>query len=145
MRFPPFISAWVTRIRPYNCSTMAYSTLDTPTAGTGALVGSHSPVLTSTITDSVNGAVTIDLSGLNGPNNVDIDRVSGVNNDVFTLGNFGTSNTNTSPGGAQWDTEQHLVIENTNANNTDTIQWGSGAYDITDALHAGTHQPSSVT
>ena len=66
-------------------------TLDTPTAGTGALVGTQSFVLASTITDNVNAAVKFDFSGLNGPNLIDVDRVAGTNNDVFTLGNFGTN------------------------------------------------------
>ena len=71
-------------------------TLDTPTAtaGTGALVGingGRSWTGRSTITDSVNAAVKFDFSGLNGPNNIDADRVTGVATDVFTLGNFGTN------------------------------------------------------
>jgi hypothetical protein len=114
-------------------------TLDT-TAGTGALVGTG-PALGggfSTISDTGAGATTIDLSGLAGPNHVQIDRGSGVNNDVFTLGNFGTNNTQ---GGGTNATQQQLSIFNTNVNNTDTIRFGSGAYDIFDAAHGATINP----
>ena len=112
-------------------------TLDTPTAGTGALVASATGNLGaptaagSTITDHVDAAVNFNFSGLNGPNNIDVDRVSGVATDVYTLGNFGTN----ADGANQFTTAQHLVIENTNANNRDTINFGSGAYDIADAAH----------
>jgi hypothetical protein len=115
-------------------------TLDTPTAGTGALVGDVFGGVASTITDSGPGAVNFDFSGLNGPNNIDVTRVSGVNNDVFTLGNFGTNLIGANP----FTTAQHLVIENGNINNTDTINFGSGAYDITDALHSTVNPHSYV-
>jgi len=59
----------------------------------------------------------------NGPNNAD----------VYTLGNFGT-NVGVSTA------EQQLQIQNGNPANTDTINFGSGAYVITDAPHPnGTH------
>lgn len=106
-------------------------TLDTPTAGTGALVGM--PGLPSFINSSVAAAVNFDFSGLNGANNIDVNRLNTNNADVYTLGNFGT-NLGTPA------TEQQLTIENTNPANTDTIKFGSGAYLITDELHpAGTH------
>jgi hypothetical protein len=52
---------------------------------------------------------------------------------VYTLGNFGTNN------GVFVDA-QRLVIFNDASNNTGTINFGSGAYIITDAAHpAGSH------
>ena len=106
-------------------------TLDTPTAGTGALVGT--PGLSSFINSSVAAAVNFDFSGLNGPNNIAVNRLNTNNADVYTLGNFGT-NLGTPA------TEQQLTIENTNPANTATIKFGSGAYIIADELHpAGTH------
>jgi hypothetical protein len=105
-------------------------TLDTPNAGTGALVGTLTG-LPSSITDNVNAAVKFDFSGLNGPNNIDVARVDNVAADVYTLGNFGTNIIGASP----FSTAQHLLIENGNANNRDTINWGSGAYVIADAPH----------
>ena len=106
-------------------------TLDTPTAGTGALVGM--PGVSSEINDSVVSAVKFDFSGLNGANDIVVNRLSTNNADVFTLGNFGTNL------GAP-TTEQHLTIDNGNPANTGTINFGSGAYLITDAPHpAGTH------
>ncbi len=53
-------------------------TLDTTTAGTGALVGTAGGGSFSTIHDSGAGAVNFDFSGLNGANNIQIDRVAGV-------------------------------------------------------------------
>ena len=102
--------------------------LDTPTAGTGALVGTAAGAIFSTITDHFAGAVSLDFSGLNGPNNIDEFRGSGVNADAFTLGNFGTDNAGATP----FTTSQHLTMFNGNAANTATISFGSGAYDITD-------------
>ena len=112
------------------------TTLDTPTAGTGALVGNAAGTLASSITDN-GGAAKFDFSGLNGPNNIDVDRVSGAVTDIYTLGNFGTNAVGATP----FSTAQHLVIENTNTNNGGTINFGSGAYDITDSPHAATNSP----
>jgi hypothetical protein len=106
-------------------------TLDTPAAGTGALVGL--PGLSSEINDSVSAAIKFDFSGLNGPNDIDVNRLMTDNADVYTLGNFGTYV-------GVPTAEQQLTIENDNPANTATINFGSGAYLITDALHpAGTH------
>ena len=91
------------------------------------------PGRSSIINSSVAAAVNFDFSGLNGANNIDVNRLNTNNADVYTLGNFGT-NLGTPA------TEQQLTIENTNPANTDTIKFGSGAYLITDELHpAGTH------
>jgi hypothetical protein len=104
------------------------TTLDTPNAGTGALVGV--PGGESMINSKVAAAVNFDFSGLNGPNDIAVNRNdtdgNGSNNaDVYTLGNFGTNN------GAP-TTEQQLTITNGNAANVATINFGSGAYMITD-------------
>ena len=107
-------------------------TLDTPNAGTGALVGGNQGP--SEFVDHAATAVNLDFSGLNGANDIHVDRGSGVNNDVFTLGNFGTNNLVAA-------NSQELIITNGNANNTDTINFGSGAYQIFDAPHAGTNNP----
>src|SRR5262249_41952125 len=124
--------------------------LDTPSAGTGALVasvnpappvppaqfpggdGTSVPAGPSTITDHFAGNVKIDLSGLNGPNNVIVDRGATVNNDTYTLGNFGTDNRGLA-------TSQSLTILDTQPGNVDTINFGSGAYNIADAPHTANH------
>jgi len=126
------------------------ATLDTTTPGTGALVasindapgvppaqfpggdGSMVPAGPSTIKDTFAGPVKIDLSGLNGPNNVIVDRGATVNNDTYTLGNFGTDNKGPT-------TSQSLMIKDTQLGNVDTINFGSGAYLITDAPHTAKH------
>ena len=105
--------------------------LDTPSAGTGALVGK--PDLPSFINSKVDAAVNFDFSGLNGPNNIAVNRLNTNNADVYTLGNFGTNVGSPT-------TEQQLTIQNGNPANTATINFGSGAYIISDELHpAGTH------
>jgi hypothetical protein len=106
------------------------ATLDTPNAGTGGLVGFFQDLFV--------GAVNLDFSGLNGPNDIEVNRGSSVNNDVFTLGNFGTDATTTSTNDA---TQQELTILNINNNNTDSIFFGSGAYEIEDAKHDNTKNP----
>jgi hypothetical protein len=124
------------------------ATLDTPTPGTGALVGSVNPAPPvvgfpgsdgtfvpagpSTINDNFAGNVKIDLSGLNGPNNVIVDRGATVNNDTYTLGNFGTDNLSVTA-------RQSLTIKDTQLGNVDTINFGSGAYLIADAPHTAKH------
>ena len=108
------------------------TTLDTPSAGTGALVGVPGGP-SSIINSAVAAAVNFDFSGLNGPNDIAVNRLATNNADVYTLGNFGT-NVGVST------TEQQLEIQNTNPANTATINFGSGAYIINDELHpAGTH------
>ena len=59
------------------------------------------------------------------------------NADVFTLGNFGTNV-------AVSTAEQQLEIQNGNPANTDTINFGSGAYAITDAVHVAPASHSYV-
>jgi hypothetical protein len=124
------------------------ATLDTTMPGTGALVGSINdappvigfpgsdgtfvPAGPSTINDSFAGNVKIDLSGLNGPNNLIVDRGATVNNDSYTLGNFGTDNKGPT-------TSQSLMIKDTQLGNVDTINFGSGAYNIVDAPHTANH------
>jgi hypothetical protein len=103
------------------------TTLDTPTAGTGALVGTAG--VPSQINDTVAAAVNFDFSGLNGANAIFVNRGATVNADVYTLGNFGTD----------IDTAgkfQMLTISDAAATNVDTINFGSGAYIIVDAIHA---------
>jgi hypothetical protein len=107
-------------------------TLDTPNAGTGALLGN--PINPSGIIDDVDAAVNFDFSGLNGPNNIAVVRPSANNNDVYTLGNFGSDNGFFGNGKGQF---QQLQIDNGAADNTDIINFGSGAYIITDAPHPG--------
>jgi hypothetical protein len=105
--------------------------LDTLNAGTGALVGA--PGDPSIINSKVAAAVNFDFSGLNGANDIAVNRLVTNNADVYTLGNFGTNVGVTS-------TEQQLEIQNDNPANTGTIKFGSGAYLITDAPHpSGTH------
>ena len=104
----------------------------TTAAGNGALVGGNQGP--TEFIDHAAAAVNLDFSGLNGANFIHVDRGSGVNNDVFSLGNFGSNNL---VGGDF----QELIITNGNANNTDTINFGSGAYQIFDAPHAGTINP----
>ena len=107
------------------------TTLDTLNAGTGALVGA--PGDPSIINSKVAAAVNFDFSGLNGANDIAVNRLVTNNADVYTLGNFGTNVGVTS-------TEQQLEIQNDNPANTGTIKFGSGAYLITDAPHpSGTH------
>ena len=66
-------------------------TLDTPNAGTGALLGN--PINLSGIIDHAAAAVNFDFSGLNGPNDLAVVRFSEhAYADVYTLGNFGTDN-----------------------------------------------------
>ena len=126
------------------------ATLDTPNLGKGALVGSANPAPAvpadrfqagdgtsvpagpSVINDDFAGNVKIDLSRLNGPNNVTVDRGAAVANDTYTLGNFGTDN-------ASVTERQSLTIKDTQPGNVDTINFGSGAYAITDALHTANH------
>jgi hypothetical protein len=111
------------------------TTLDTPNAGTGALVGvSGDP---SIINSAVAAAVNFDFSGLNGPNNIAVNRLSTNNPDIYTLGNFGTNV-------AVSTAEQQLEIQNGNPANTDTINFGSGAYAITDAVHVAPASHSYV-
>ena len=64
------------------------TTLDTLTAGMGALVGTAG--VPSQINDTVAAAVNFDFSGLNGTNSIFVNRGATVNADVYTLGNFGT-------------------------------------------------------
>ena len=107
----------------------------TTAAGNGALAtGNQGP---SEFNDSAPAAVNLDFSGLNGPNDITVNRGSGVNNDVFTLGNFGS---NLLTGGEN----QTLTIENGNINNAGTINFGSGAYFINDAVHSNLHSHSYV-
>jgi hypothetical protein len=104
----------------------------TTAAGNGALVGGNQGP--TEFIDHAAAAVNLDFSGLNGANDIHVDRGSGVNNDVFSLGNFGSNNLVAGD-------FQELIITNGNANNTDTINFGSGAYQIFDAPHAGTINP----
>ena len=68
------------------------TTLDTPNAGTGALVGvPGAPGDPSIINSAVAAAVNFDFSGLNGPNDIAVNRLATNNADVYTLGNFGTN------------------------------------------------------
>ena len=68
------------------------TTLDTPNAGTGALVGVPGvPGDPSIINSAVAAAVNFDFSGLNGPNDIAVNRLATNNADVYTLGNFGTN------------------------------------------------------
>ena len=139
-------------------------TLDTPTAGTGALVGQFSTGTinsvdantlgeASTFYDSVAAAVNFDFSGLNGPNWIAVDRGATFNADVYTLGNFGTdngyfSNVGGNPTAIPVALSQDFSIFNTNpnANNTATINFGSGAYNIFDpAEHAVPAPPDPTT
>jgi hypothetical protein len=66
--------------------------LDTPNHGTGALVANQYDHNVSTFHDSVQAVVNFDFSGLDGPNNVFIQRGGGNYADVYTLGNFGSDN-----------------------------------------------------
>jgi hypothetical protein len=109
------------------------ATLDTPTPGAGALVasannappvnnfpggdGTFVPAGPSTINDSFNGNVKIDLSGLNGADNVTVNRGAIVATDTYTLGNFGTDNKGPT-------TSQSLTILDTQLGNVDTISFG---------------------
>jgi hypothetical protein len=102
------------------------TTLDTQNAGTGALVAN--PAGASFFFDEVAAAVNFDFSGLNGPNSIDVVRGATNNPDVYTLGNFGSADF--VPG-----LYQMLTIEDSLPNNTDTINFGSGAYFINDAAH----------
>jgi len=104
-------------------------TLDTPTAGTGALVGFNA-TNSSEINDNVATAVNFNFSGLNGANQIEVDRGNTANNDVFTLGNFGTDLLTAGR-------FQTLTIDNANANNAGTVNFGSGAYDINVPTHTG--------
>ncbi len=79
------------------------TTLDTPNAGTGALVGV--PGDPSIINSKVAAAVNFDFSGLNGANDIAVNRLATNNADVYTLGNFGTNVGVTT-------TEQQLEIQN---------------------------------
>src|SRR5262249_17823231 len=94
------------------------TTLDTPTAGTGALLFNTTTATPSAIRDNVAAAVNFDFSGLNGPNNIEAIRGAGVNKDVFTLGNFGTDNLTPTA-------SQALTITNGNIGNVATINFGS--------------------
>jgi hypothetical protein len=104
------------------------TTLDTPNAGTGAL--------TAFIEDSVAAAVNFDFSGLNGNNNIEVDRGSTLNNDIYTLGNFGTDNGYFS--GDFFTHTQTFQIDNGIGANVATINFGSGAYIIGDPITHGT-------
>ncbi len=110
-------------------------TLDTPTPGTGALVGD------STFFDNNNTGVTFDFSGLNGPNAIVADRSSSGNQaDTFTLGNFGSDLT--TGGKFQTFTFVHDTAVGSGVNdplNTATFNFGSGAYSINDAPHTPNH------
>jgi len=106
----------------------------TTATGTGALVGpgNQGPSL---INDDVAAAVNFNFNGLNGPNDITVDRnispgVGTVNNDVYTLGNFGTDLLTAGK-------FQTLTIENVNPNNTATIHFGSGADFINVPGHIG--------
>ena len=93
--------------------------------------------VSSQINDRVAAVVKFDFSGLNGPNDIDVNRNdangNGPNNaGVFTLGNFGTDNQATT-------TEQQLTITNGNPANVATINFGSGAYLIADAAPHGVY------
>ena len=101
------------------------TTLDTPSVGSGALLGT--PINPSEIYDEVDAPVNFDFSGLNGPNDIAVFRGDTSNADVYTLGNFG---------GGQGSLVQRLYIQYLAADNTDTINFGSGAYIITDAEHS---------
>ena len=62
-------------------------TLDTPNHGTGALVDyQYDPGTASTFRDYVQAAVNFDFSGLDGPNDLLIQRSGGTYADVYTLG-----------------------------------------------------------
>jgi hypothetical protein len=97
----------------------------------------------STFFDNNKTAVNFDFSGINGPSRIAADRSgSGNQADVYTLGNFG-SDLNTA-GKFQVFTFVHQnafsapgvpAPLNADQNNTATINFGSGAYFINDALH----------
>jgi hypothetical protein len=108
-------------------------TLDTPNHGTGALVDyQYDPGTASTFRDYVQAAVNFDFSGLDGPNDLLIQRSGGNYADVYTLGNFGSDNgffsTNNS------GLVQKLQISALNPGGT--INFGSGAYIIDGAEHS---------
>jgi hypothetical protein len=103
-------------------------TLDTPNAGTGALLAN--PVNPSGMIDNVAAAINFNFSGLNGPNNLFVDRdTNNAFNDVYTLGNFGTDNGFF--GSVNNALVQQLGIGNGNSDNTFTFNFGSGAYIFT--------------
>jgi hypothetical protein len=95
------------------------TTLDTATGG-GKLIGF--------IDDEVAAAVNLNFSGLNGPNDIEVDRGATLNNDIYTLGNFGTDNGYFT---SNEDNSQEFQVDNTNPGNVGTINFGSGAYEIT--------------
>ena len=113
--------------------------MDTPTAGTGALIGDQTAAPTmadsSVIDDGVATATSFDFSGLNGANDIYVWRHATTNNDVYTLGNFGTDNT--SPGQFQELTVQYNSVPRPN---TITINFGSGAYQFFD--NSGIPEPT---
>ena len=103
-------------------------TLDTPEAGTGALLGN--PINPSGMIDDVAAAINFNFSGLNGPNDIAVVReTTTAYTDVYTLGNFGTDNGFFGNGNVN-GLFQQLEIDNENADNTDTFNFGSGAYII---------------
>ena len=82
--------------------------------------------------------MNFDFSGLNGPNDIEVDERSPATTDVYTLGNFGTNNVlHRDPGPAISLTVLRLI--STNADNTATYNFGSGAYDIIDMFNHGGH------
>ena len=103
-------------------------TLDTANSGTGALVVGIG-IAASTINDNVDAAVNFDFSGLNGPNEIQVNRGTTNNLDVFTLSNFGTDLGNDN--GAS----QTFTVTDDLPNYIDTINFGSGAYLINDTDH----------
>ncbi len=98
------------------------TTLNTPTAGTGSL--------NATFNDDVAAAVNFNFSNLNGANDIEVNRGDAAPADVYTLGNFGTNNLV----GAD---SQALTIEGAGGASTATINFGSGAYNISVPTHAG--------
>jgi hypothetical protein len=119
----------------------ALITLDTPAGSGGALVGANStsnaaaPGALSTFTDTVAAAVSFDFTGLNGANAIESSRGATLDADVYKLGNFGTDIGGVFNASTGVTTSQHFTIANTNPLNTATIDFGSGAYSITDAVH----------
>jgi hypothetical protein len=106
----------------------------------------------STFYDNVAAPVTFDFSGLNGPNEIAVDRGGAFEADTYTLGNFGTDNGYFLPVNAgvvpvafTTATSQTFQIFNSNALNVATINFGSGAYNIVDPNTAGVGPPVAGT
>jgi len=92
-------------------------------------------VLTATINDNVASQVVFDFSGSNAADNITVVRTGAgaglISNDTYTLGNGGTA--------GNPETLTITYTDNTTVN-TDTINFGSGLNNISDAAHTtGVH------